>query len=142
MTEPLENAIEQIVNTLRTVSGLRNVPVNPPETMSYDVFAVVYAFSGSIDIAPIGSRKALHQIAIDVLTKRIDISKSIATLKPLIDTVSNVLLAEVSTGGTIFNNSISTFSNLTYNWVSVDYGGVPVVGYHFMMVDVKILVNL
>jgi hypothetical protein len=44
--------------------------------------------------------------------------------------------------GNQFNNAFNTFSNLTYAWTTGDYGGVPIVGYHFLMVDVKILVNL
>lgn len=142
MAEAIETAVEEIVNVLRTVSGLRNVPINPPETMSYEVFAVVYPFSGTFDIGPIGTRKGLHQISVDILTKRIDIAKSIAILKPLLDTVSYALISQVSTGGSIFNNSIDTYSSLTYNWLSTDYAGVPVVGYHMTMIDVKIMVNL
>lgn len=142
MAEALETAVEEIVSVLRTANIVRNVPINPPENMNYETFILVYPFSGNIDIAPIGARKALHSIAVDVLVKRTDIAKNFATLKTLIDPVSNTLLAQVSTGGTIFNNSISTFASLTYSWTSSDYAGIPVVGYHFLMIDVKILVNL
>lgn len=140
--QALETAISEIVNVLRTVEGVKNVPINPPETQPYETFIVVYPFSGSYNIGPIGDRKGLHQISVDVLVKRTDIAKNISTLKPLIDLVSYALIYQVSTGGTIFNNSISTFSSLTYNWTSTDYGGVPVVGYHFTMIDVKIQVEL
>lgn len=142
MSEALESAVEQIVTVLRSVSGLKNVPINPPEGMSYDTFAVVYPLSGTINIGPVGSRKALHVIAVDVLTRRTDLARNIATVKPFIDTVSDALISEVSVGGTLFGNTINTFGSLSYSWLTSDYGGVAVAGYHFMMNDVKILVNL
>lgn len=142
MTEALESAVTAIVGVLANVTGLRQVPINPPETMNAETFAIVYPQSGQIDIGPIGSRKALHVIAVDVLTKRTDLARNIATVKPFIDTVSNALIGEVSVGGTLFSNTINTFGSLSYSWVSSDYAGVAVVGYHFMMNDVKILVNL
>lgn len=143
MTEALEGAISAIVNVLSGVSGLRDVPVNPPESIGADTFAVVYPMSGTINIGPIGSRKALHVIAVDVLTTRTDLARDIQKLKPYIDTVADALISEVSDGGTLFTNTINTFGSLSYSWIqNADYGGVPVVGYHFLMNDVKILVNL
>ncbi len=142
MTEALESAVSAIVAVLANVSGLRQVPVNPPETMNVETFAIVYPLSGTISIGPIGTRRALHTIAIDLLTKRTDLARNIATLKPLIDTISNALVSEVSAGGTLFNNTINTYGSLSYSWLTSDYAGVAVVGYQFLMSDVKILVNL
>ncbi len=143
MAEAVETACEEIVNVLRGVSGLENVPLNPPSVMSYSTFGLVYPFSGTFVIAPVGTRRGLHNIAIDILTKDVDIARSIAKLKPFIDTVSLALSTEISYSGDSFTNSISTFGRLTYSWIPLtDYGGVPVVGYHFLMEDVKILVNL
>lgn len=142
MSEALETAVDAIVAVLRNVSGLKQVPINPPEQLNVDTFAVVYPFSGSIDIGPIGTRKALHVIAIDVLTRRIDLARDIARVKPFIDTVSAALISEVSGSGDQFSDTIETFGRLSYSWLSTDYGGTAVVGYHFLMEDVKILVNL
>lgn len=145
MTQSLENAITEIVNVLKTVQGLENVPFNPVETMSYSTFAIVYPFSGNVDVSPTGTRKNLHNIAIDVFTKRTDLARNLQTLYPLIDLVSHALLSQISitgtTPGSIFNNSINTFEQLTYTWSVSEYGGIQVVGYHFLMVNVKILVT-
>ncbi len=151
MTQALENAISEVVNVLRTVSPFdqpNQVPVNPPSMMSYTTFAITYPYTGRIDIGPTGTRRALHNIAIDVLTKDTDLARSMERLKPLVDTVPDALIREVSFDsdgdpGGLFNQSISTFGAFTYNWIPLtDYGGVPVIGYHLMMEDVKILVNL
>lgn len=147
MAQAIETAIEEIVNVLSDVAGMKKVPINPPEQMNYDLFAVVYPESGSVDVSPIGTRESLHMIAVDVLTVRSDLARDIARVKPFIDLVSTALLSEMTydsdgTLGDVFNNSIDTFGTLTYAWIATDYGGTPVVGYHFVMEDVKIKVNL
>src|SRR5574339_958952 len=126
MTQALENACEKIVGVLRNVSGIQNVPLNPPSVMSYSTFGLVYPYTGAINVGPIGSRKALHNISIDILSKDVDIARTIKALKQLIDTVSDALLSEVSDGGSQFTGSIETFARLTYSWIPLtDYGGVP-----------------
>jgi hypothetical protein len=148
--QPLEKAVRNVVTVLRGVSPFTNsnqVPLNPPETQSYTMFAIVYPFSGSIDVGPTATRKALHSIAIDVLRKRADLARDIEAVKPLIDTVPDALIREVSydsdsNPGDRFSNSISTFGKLSYTWISTDYAGVAHIGYHFLMEDVKILINL
>jgi hypothetical protein len=143
MPGALETCISEVVAVVRGVSGIQNVPLNPPSVMSYSTFGLVYPSSGTFGIGPIGTRRGLHSVAIDILTKDVDIARSMATLKPMVDSLANALIAEVSIGGDQFNNSIETFGSLTYNWIPLtDYGGVPVVGWHFLMNDVKILVNL
>lgn len=147
MTEAIETAVSEIVTVLRSVLDANSVPVNPPEQMSKDTFAVVYPERGSVDVSPIGTRESLHAISIFLLTVRSDLARDIARVKPYIDTISNALLSEMTydsdgNQGGIFNNSIDTFGSLTYQQVSTDYGGVPVIGYQFTMEDVKIKVNL
>ena len=148
--QALEKCVREVTTILRTVSPFTNsnqVPVNPPETQSYTMFAITYPFSGVIDLGPTGTRKSLHSIAVDVLRKRVDLARDIEALKPLIDTVPLALIRQVSydsdsNPGQQFNQSISTFARLSYTWLQTDYAGVSVVGYHFLMEDVKILVNL
>lgn len=150
MSQPAESAISEIVNVLRTVDGIKNVPLNPPTVMSYDTFGLVYPSTGRFTTgAPSGTKRGLHNIAIDVLTTNIDMARTFARMKPFIDTVSMALAREISydsngNPGDQFNNTIETFDDLDYSWVPVgtDYGGVQVTGLHFIMTDVKILVPL
>lgn len=151
MTQPIDNCVNEVVNVLLTVSPFTNskqVPVNPPSMMSYTTFAITHPISGRIDIGPVGTRKSLFNVGIDVLSKDIDLARTFQTLKPLIDTVSDALIRQVSydsdgNPGQQFNHSISTFGAISFNEIPLtDYGGVPVIGYRITMEDVKILVNL
>lgn len=149
MTEAAESAIAEIVNVLRTVNGIKNVPLNPGSVMSYSTFGLVYPGTGTFSMgSPTGTKLGLHNISIDVLTKNMDFARCIAEMKPYIDTVSMAFGREVSydldgSPGGQFNHSIETFADLSYSWVpQSDYGGVPVIGLHFSMNQAKILVNL
>jgi len=149
MAEAAESAISEIINVLRTVSGIENVPLNPPSVMSYATFGLVYPFSGSYTMgSPTGTKRECTNIAIDILTKEIDIARSIERMKPLIDTVSMAFGREISydsdgSPGDQFNNTIETFSTLDYSWIpQTDYAGIQVIGLHFVMNNTKILVNL
>ena len=70
------------------------------------------------------------------------------TLKPLIDAVSMAMIRQVSYDsdgdpGQAFNNSVETFARISYTWIPlIDYGGVPVVGFRFLLEQVKIHTNL
>ena len=147
MANEIVTAINQIVTVLKTVTALKNVQGYPPEQMNYDLYAVVYPNNGSIDVAPVGTRETLHNINIDVLRQRTDLARDMTVLYPLIDSVPNALLLEVSydsdgTPGSQFSNSIETFGNLSYSLIQSDYGGTPVIGYRFIMEETKIQVNL
>jgi hypothetical protein len=147
--EPAEGAISQVVTVLRTVSGIDSVPLNPPTVMSYKTFGLVYPFTGNFNFgSPTGTKRGLHNIAIDILTTNMDFARTMSLMKPFIDTVALELGRQISydsdsNPGQKFNNTIDTFSGLDYSWIaSADYGGVLVTGLHFIMTDVKILTSL
>lgn len=148
MPEPFEGAINRIIAVLRTVSGIENVPLNPPSVMSYQTFGLVYPSTGTFDASPTGTKKGLHTLSVDILSKDMDKARVIEKIKPFIDTVSMSLIRQVSydsdgNPGQRFNNTISTFESVTYSFIpEADYGGVPVTGYHFQMNGVKLLTSL
>ncbi len=132
-----------IAAVVDAVSGIRVATSEPPETMNVDPFAVVFVMRGAAEVAPLGTRKTLTDIAIDVLKVRKDLARDLSTLNPFVDTVTNALLAQVSgdTAGR-FSNTISTFGRVEYQLLpAVDYAGVQMIGYRFVMKDVKILIN-
>lgn len=150
MSEATDDAITQIITVLRTVSGIDNIPLNPPSVKSYNTLGLVYPSNGEFMMGnPTGAKFALHNIAIDIITTEIDFARCMAKLKPLIDTVSMAFGRQVSfdsdgNPGQQFGDTIETFSSLSYSWIpsGTDYSGVIVTGLHFTMNNVKILVTL
>lgn len=148
MTQPIENMIAQVAVVVGTVSGLTNkAPTYPPEQINYSPFAITYLTSGNLANGPTGTRMDLMNVAIDVLIPIRILDQDLATLTPFLDTVPSKLQAEVSVTGSgqnggRFAGSIETFRNCAISYIpSVDYAGVPMRGYRFIMEDVKILVN-
>ena len=136
-------ALAAIAAVVDGVSGITLAPTYPRETMNESPFAVTYVSSGEIDIGPIGTRKSLENIAIDVLVVRRDVALDMETLTPFLDSIPAALLAEVSTGGDIFSGTISTFESISIEFLPfIDYGAVQMIGYRFMMNNVKILISL
>lgn len=143
MTQPIESAITQIAAVVGAVSGIRQAPTFPNETQNVDPFAVTYFLDGQINAGPIGTKRDLINIRVDVLIPKVDLARDMATLTPLVDTVSLVLIGEVSGSGQRFGNTISTFDTLRISFMSdVDYAGVPMRGYSFTLENVKILISM
>ena len=134
MATNIENAVAAVASTVRAVTGILQVPVDPPDTVNVATFAVVYAQSGIIDNGVIGTKKALHNIAVDLLTKRTDLSRDMARVKPFIDTIATALLADPT-----FSGTMQTFESVNYELVTTDYAGVEMIGYKFLINNAKIL---
>ena len=139
--EALESACSQIVTVLSAVSGIEQVPLNPESTVNVTTFGLVYPMRGNLSLAPLGDRMSLHDIAVDIFERSIDISNDIAFMKPFIDTVPAALLAQMTDTGQRFGGSLSTFEQVTYEIVNRKYAGVPYLVCHFMMMNCKILVT-
>jgi len=135
--------VAAIAAVVDSVSGVTLAPTYPRETMNESPFAVTYVVGGEVDAGPIGSRKSLLSIAIDLLIIRRDIALDMEALLPFVDSIPNALLSEISTGGDIFSGTISTYDYITIEFIpSIDYGGVQMIGYRFLMNNVKLLVSI
>ena len=140
MPQPFEKALTQIAYVISNVAGIHQAPERPGETQNDYPFAAIYLTTGNLGLGAIGTRKSLYNIAIDVLTARLDLARDLEILNPFLDTVVDALVAEVSDDGGKFENTISTFDEITMQFIPrVDYAGVQMIGYRFVMSNVKIL---
>lgn len=143
MTQTLTGAITAIAAVVAGVNGVKSAPAMPTEQMSDYPFAMTYLTGGNIEVSPIGTRRSLISVAIDLLTPRRDLALDMAILLPFVDSIPAALLAEVSDGGDIFSGNIETFGSIAITFLpGVDFGGVPMIGYRFSMENVKLQVNL
>ena len=137
------NAITAVAAVVAGVSGIKSAPTYPREQMSESPFAVTYLTNGIMDVGPIGTRKNMVNIAIDLLLVRRDIALDLAILLPFCDSIPLALLAEVSGSGDIFSGNIDTFESVATEFLpSIFYGDVQMLGYRFTMNNVKLQVSL
>lgn len=134
------SALTAIASVVAGVSGIRSAPANPTEQANADPYAAIYVAGGNMTAGVIGSKYGLFTVAIDVLKVRKDLPRDLATLNPFLDSVPAALLAEVSDGGDMFSGNIVTFGGVEIEFLpDVNYAGVEMIGYRFMMVNVKFL---
>lgn len=137
------SALTAIASVVAGVSGIRSAPANPTEQANADPYAAIYVAGGNMTAGVIGSKYGLFTVAIDVLKVRKDLPRDLATLNPFLDSVPAALLAEVSSGGDMFSGNIVTFGGVEIEFLpDVNYAGVEMIGYRFMMVNVKFLTAL
>lgn len=138
----VNTALAAIVDVVAAVSGIRQAPLHPTETANVYPFAISYVINGEAKSGAMGTRKHLANIAVELLTARKDMARDFALISPFIDSVCAALYAEISDNGSLFNNTISTFEKVTYDYIDgKDYAGVTVMGYLFTLNNVKILEN-
>lgn len=143
MTQPIEGAITAIAAVVSTVTGVVGAPTYPPDNITYSPFALTYVANAHLDAGPIGTRRDFLSISIDLLVPMRKLDQDMEVLEPLIDPMLTALIGEVSGTGGRFSGSISTFESVELSFIpNVDYAGIPMRGYRFMMNKVKILVNL
>jgi hypothetical protein len=139
----IASALTAIAATVAGVSGVKRAPDNPAENINEYPFALIYVMDGNINIGPVGTKKSLLSISIDLLTVRRDISLDMAILTPYLDSIPLALVGEVSIGGDLFSGTINTFGNLKLEFLPFyPYAGAEMIGYRFVMEDVKLLLNL
>ena len=138
----VKDACVQIAAVVGGVTGIRYASDTPPENNNTWPIAVVFPLSGNQAAGPIGTRRGLHNIVIDVLIakQQSTLPRRLEFLVPLLDSIPAALLAEVTDSGDRFSSTIDTFAQINYQWIPItDYTGTPCEGYRFTMTDVKIL---
>lgn len=145
MTQAIEAAITQIAATIpkSPTTSIVAAPTYPPEKLAYSPFAITYLASAHIDNGPVGTRRDIISVAIDVLIPIRRLDDDLAILTPLHDPIHAALQAQVSGTGQRFSNTITAWDGgLTVSYIpDVDYAGVHMRGYRYLMEGIKILVN-
>ena len=135
-------AIPKIAEVVDAVSGVEAVPSYPTETRSEQLFAVVYPVRGEVMVSPIGTRRGLDSVAIDLLRVRSTLERDLEVLLPFWESVPAALRAEMTYDGDKFTNTIETFEKVTREFMPLYvYGNVQCIGYRFTMENIKCLVG-
>ena len=134
----VQEAIDQIAADLRALTGIRGAPDEPPEQMAVYPFIVCYTRSGSWEIAPVGVRKGLHNIAVELHVARKDLARDVQGAMAYSDSVPNALLKALTTSGDRFASTISTFQRISYTFGPMEWAGQATIGFRWTLEGVKI----
>lgn len=131
-------ALAAINTVVGAVTGINQSMGYPAETSSVYPVAVCYVRDGTLQSGSLDGQKHLVNIAIDVMTARKILEIDMTTVTKFIDSVPAALLAQVTGTGGQFSGTIITFDTINYELLDTSYAGVQMIGYRFIMGNVKI----
>ena len=136
MSAELDTAIGTALGYIRSLSGIKVAPTEPPEDMSNVwPFVVGYPQAGSFLEVPNGVRRGLHDIVIELHVSRNDLPTAYDLAIPYVDSIPNLLMSNAQDG---WDGAISTFGEITYEFGALDWGDIKTMGVRFIVHDVKI----
>ena len=131
----LQGAIEWVQDQAITLTGVGAAPDNPEELAGMPIlFVVAYPASGEIGTAAANWGRDFDNIRVLILTYRNDLGEAMRRLEGFPHSLARKVQADLT-----FGANVSTFENMTYQFVTMDWNGVPVVGYQLDINRVKTL---
>ena len=135
----LQNAIDRIAVLVGAVPGVRVAYNYPPDQIpSSGIFAIIYPYSGRWEFNTTLEKRGVHEVAIDVLTPHKDTAYALKILSPMIDSIPNAVMADISVTNDVLGGTIDTFENIRYEQITLDWAGQPYIGFRFYVEGVKI----
>ncbi len=131
----LQSAIDEIQAQIRTLSGIRAAPDEPPDQISAYPFVVAYASSGEWRFQTPETKVGLHDIVVELHVARKDLPRDVQNAMSYSDSIPNAIMLALKDGTF---SAIETFERITYEFVSLGWGGVDTIGFRFTVVGVKL----
>ena len=131
----LKDAVNDIVDELQTISGIRHVPDEPPENNDQFPFAVVYPLTGLYTQGPAQLMKGLHNVNIELHVARKDLPRDYATVMDLIDTIPWELMKKLNDAG---YSNLATLGPIEYTFGPLAWAGVETLGVTYTITGVKV----
>ena len=132
----IADAIQEMVDELKNVSGLRRVPDAPPETNDQFPFATLIPASGSFTTQSSGWFIGLHDVEIHLHVQRKDLARAYGDIIPLLTDIPKQLMS-----GRLNErfSALETWGdNITYNFAPSSWQGEPTLAFIFTVEGVKV----
>jgi len=131
----IKDAIQELVDELKNVSGLRRVPDAPPENNDQFPFATLIPVSGRFEMAG-GFVTGWHDVEIHLHVQRKDIARAYDDIMPLLTSVPKQIM--VGLKSRVFTSTLSWEGDITYVWEVSSWQDVPTLAYIFTIEGVKV----
>ena len=123
----LQAAIDDVQNTVAGLTGIRAAPHEPPESLNVYPFCVAYAGSGSWEYGPMGDKKGIQNIVLELHVARKDLARDIAAAMAYCESIPNAIMADPTLGGTV--NTIS--GPIVYTFGALSWAGTDTLGFRW-----------
>lgn len=120
MADDLQSAVERLAVLARSLTGMRQVPLNPPEQAGAFPFAVAYAWMGDVGLADASWIVGTHTFRVDVHCARAETpEKALPKLADWITAYNRLVLADPT-----LNGEVISVTRLRYRMLEGYYGGI------------------
>jgi hypothetical protein len=130
----LQAAIADLQAKARAMSGIKEAPVEPPESTGEYPFVVTYPRSGSFELASEGFGYVLATLFTEIHCSRQLLGPGITKALPYAELFPQVVLADPTLGG-----AVAAVNDLHFTFGELTWGGIGTVGFRWE-VDVKIMI--
>lgn len=141
--QTLKGALSAVAAVIGKVSGVDVSESTQLFNINDTVIALNYVMNSSVEISETGTKQHLALIASDIVTPFVSMTDELDMILGLVDDISTALIREASTDGSMFSNTISTYSFLRIEFLpAYTYNNIPHIGYRLMLEDVKLKFDL
>ena len=133
----LQDAVKGVMDLVAEVSGIRDAPEYPTDSIKIYPFAVGYARTGRFEFGVQGEMKGMHDIVVEVHCARAHLRSAVEAAMDFSDAVPAAIMADQTLGG-----NVDTFEMVTYEFGALDYGGQQTIGFRFVVRNVKLRADL
>ncbi len=135
----IKDAIQEMVDELKNVSGLRRVPDALPESNDQFPFATLIPASGKFEMQSSGWMVGLHNVEIHLHVQRKDLARAYEDIMPLLTDIPMQLMSGLLNERF---DALETWggedSPITYTWAASSWQDTPTLAYIFTVPNVKV----
>jgi len=129
----LQEAISQIQAEIKAISGIREAPETPPESINQFPFALCFARTGEYTIGPPEMMTGIHTIVLELHVARKDLTRDVPTAMKYAKSIPLAILVALM-NRTL--TAISTMERIRYEFGPLGWGGAETIGFRFYIENV------
>lgn len=130
----LQEAIDQLVDAVGSLTGIRTAPDEPPNKIAVWPAIVTHVENGTFKHSPIGVMTGTHTVIMDLLLAHKDTTRDVTTLMGYAKSIPNAIF-DAQKDGTLA--AIEEIGEITYEFGPMVYADQECMGFRFRIRNVK-----
>jgi hypothetical protein len=130
----LQQAIDQIVDAVGVLTGVRHAPDEPTDKIPAYPAMMTFLQGGVYHNRPIGVMTGVHTVLVEVVVARKDLERDVQTVMGYAKSVPNAIY-KAHAAGTL--TAIEEIGDISYEFGPMSWGGANLIGFRFKVDGVK-----